>query len=123
MLKHINAHHGNDKDKVDFRWKVIRKFNKPLQRQLFEANQINYQPENVILNSKSEFNSVNLKKLTIKRKTFQCNECSMKFDDDASLAKHRNDMHSKIKCENCDYTSIGKIDMKYHNKYQHNIQP
>ena len=37
--------HMNNEQGVDFKWKVLRKFRKPLQRQLFEAMTIKNKPK------------------------------------------------------------------------------
>ena len=121
MNKHITAEHANNKENVSFKWKVMRKFNKPLQRQLYEAKTISDMPTNVILNTKQEFNNLNIKNLYMqnKQKQVQCNLCGSKFINENCVNTHKDDMHTKISCQNCDYDAIGKIDLKYHKKYYH----
>ena len=43
----------NEKQNVQSMWKVLKKFQKPLQRQIFEAKTIANTAPNVILNSKT----------------------------------------------------------------------
>ena len=91
MLKHIKKEHVNEEQSVQFMWKVLKKFQKPLQRQIFEAKSIANTAPDVILNSKNEFHNINLQKLSMQKKanrSFQCRECSAKFDADDLLTEH-----------------------------------
>ena len=54
-----------------------------------------------------------------KQKQVQCNLCGSKFINENCVNTHKDDMHTKISCQNCDYDAIGKIDLKYHKKYYH----
>ena len=125
MLRHINAEHVNEKEEVNFTWKILKKFHKPLQRQIFEANTINNMSENVLLNSKQEFNHLNTKKLQLRKpseKTFQCNTCGGRFGDSSSLTEHNEKFHKYVQCSSCSYKAIGTTDLKYHSKNFHSTK-
>ena len=119
MLKHIQKEHVNKQHEVKFKWRVLQRFKKPLQRQLFEAQQIKMKARNVILNSKNEFNQNNTNGLNIQNRNYQCNKCSAKFDKFQSLSEHKESFHNRIKCTKCDYTTFSSVDLKYHMRYKH----
>ena len=120
MLRHIRKEHENNAENVKFKWKVLKKFQRPLQRQLYESQKISSKSRNMILNSKLEFNSVNTKKLFMQKQHFQCKGCSAKFEEKKlEFRSHSSDFHEEIQCKFCNYTSIGKIDLKYHNLHKH----
>lgn len=108
MFKHMNAEHADSNENVNFKWKILRKFMKPLQRQIYEANTISNMPDNVLLNSKQEFNHMNTKKICMKsslEKHFQCNNCGGKFP----TKNHFEQFYESIKCSSCQYEAIGKM--------------
>ena len=117
MFKHITTEHANKP--ANFEWKILKKFVKPLPRQIYEANKISNTAPDVLLNSKQEFNHMNTKKLFIKKSQFQCNICSGKFDSTTILMNHIEQFHMKIICNTCQYEAIGRSDLKYHNKNIH----
>ena len=55
MHKHIVSDHAGNIEDVTFDWKVLGKFQKPLQRQLDEAINIEGNSKESSLNSKSEY--------------------------------------------------------------------
>ena len=101
-MRHLkNDHENEDSKDIKFKWTVKRKFIKPLQRQLFEAKMINSSAENVIINSKQEFNSLNMKRLSISDKPsspFQCNNCGGRFESRNTLTFHIHKFHEKKVC-------------------------
>ena len=119
MRKHALKEHPQNKHEVNFKWKVLRKFKKPLQRQLFEANRINSFANNVILNSKQEFNSINMDTSNKITPTFQCNSCGALFMENHLLNNHKNNFHKQTKCKNCQYEALGLTDLKYHHMNFH----
>ena len=119
-MRHVKKNHTED-DNVKFEWKVKRKFVKPLQRQLYEAKMTNKTANNVILNTKHEFNSLNMNRLSMMKADFQCEVCSAKFQEKAKLEDHVKHMHEHCACsyEDCEYNAIGTIDLKYQVAYRH----
>ena len=57
LTKHWLASHQGDETEPTFTMEILRKFVKPLQRQISEAVAINRSGADIILNSKSEWNS------------------------------------------------------------------
>ena len=122
MLKHVNNEHNGEKDNVEFKWKVVRKHNKPLERQVSEAVNIDMKKEEENLNSKSEFNHQSLRRLCIDRKReslFDCKTCGALFENIGDVNEHTKMFHAKYKCIQCDYSAIGDRDLKYHVQVTH----
>ena len=119
MKKHILKEHRDNKHEVNFKWKVLRKFKKPLQRQLYEACKINSLAENVILNSKQEFNSINIESTSNNNLSYQCDECGAFFKEMNNMKLHKISFHKPVKCKVCSYEALGLTDLKYHNKHFH----
>ena len=125
MYKHAQIEHaGNVKD-VNFKFNVIKKFKKPLQRQLFEAQCIENTPLNENLNSKDEFNCQIIKRLDIHNtnKAINCNICGQESKSQTSLEEHNEKFHNRYNCDcdKCEYVSFGRRDMLEHRKLKHNI--
>ena len=123
-MKHIQIEHDNcDVNNVKFSWKVLRSFTKPLERQITEAVHISEKDHCENLNSKSEFNGPPQKRLGLGGNLviFQCKTCSAKFQHDNELKKHHNLHNMPIKCEyrDCEYSAIGKYDIKQHQQRVH----
>ena len=65
MWKHIQSEHANENtENITFSWKVSSKMRKPLERQLTESVRIARAAPEENLNSKSEFNSYSIKRLS-----------------------------------------------------------
>ena len=103
MKKHILNEHMNNNHNVNFKWKVLRKFQKPLQRQIFEAIKIKNTASDVIMNSKHEFNSINTVNSHINNCHYQCHDCGGLFKDERTMKNHMKDFHEKTACEKCKY--------------------
>ena len=67
MLKHINREHEGNNNEVKFSWQVIKKHNKPLQRQLHEAVKINNKKHEESLNSKNKFNGQRIRRIGLEK--------------------------------------------------------
>ena len=120
MVKHISREHEGNKAGVEFSWKVVRKHNKPLQRQLHEAVRIKNKEENENLNSKSEYLGQRIKRICLDKQeekfNFNCNTCCRKFIFRHEVTKHNEIFHKRVKCDQCEYIAIGTYDMKEHKK-------
>ena len=116
MVKHINKEHEGNKAGVEFSWKVLRKHNKPLQRQLHEAVRIKNKTEEENLNSKAEYLGQRIKRVCLDKpeEKFNCNICGRKFLTGHEVVTHNDKFHKKVKCNKCEYISIGSYDMKEH---------
>ena len=110
MYKHKLSEHEENED-VRFRWEVTGKFQKPMQRQLFEALRIENKTEAENLNSKSEYNGHSIKRLTIdKENAFICNVCSYKVKSKNHLFDRKRNMHENFQCPKCSSISMeGKL--------------
>ena len=124
MKNHIDDEHEGKSEEVNFSWKVLKKHNKPLQRQLHEAVRIKNKTEEESLNSKSEYLSQRINRLNIQKSSYamQCETCGSNQKSDAELKIHQKMFHQKIQCncDNCTYTAIGEYDLKEHNQKSHN---
>ena len=118
MYKHIKAKHGNNVENVNFKFKVIGKFRKPIQRQLYESKCIEQTPNNASLNSKEEFNYQAIRKLKLKthEKNQHCESCGKSFQSKNLLREHDDKFHRRYSCDMCDYASYGTSDLKEHKK-------
>ena len=45
----------------------------------------------------------------------QCEYCSRLFSNVVDLETHEKQIHTRMKCRNCDYVSFGERDLKEHN--------
>ena len=114
MYKHVKKEHG-DVSNVKFRFKVERKFKKPLQRQLFEAKCIDKTPALENLNSKDEFNGQTLKTLEIcTTRRFHCKVCGQEAETLKILNEHEEQFHTRLPCDLCEYVSFGRKDLRQH---------
>ena len=118
MHKHMKAEHGNIVENADFKFKVIGKFKKPLQRQLFESKCIERTPQTTSLNSKDEFNYQAIRKLELRNSdnNIHCNICGQTFEQKQLLKEHDEKFHRRNLCNLCDYRSYGKRDLTEHQK-------
>ena len=114
--------HNGDMENIVFDWKVIKKFQKPLSRQLKEALCIEKKDKSVNLNLKSEYFKNNTCKLILNKAEYTCDKCSRIFDNAKNLQVHDNDMHRRVPCksEDCKYIAFGEKDFRYHEKSEHN---
>ena len=121
MYNHAVKEHQEHIHDVKFKWNVLRKFKKPLQRQIFEAKHIDKKSEEQNLNSKEEFNGQTLKiiKVTVKRKALHCDTCGKEFYFQNILNDHNTKFHDRFNCEFCDYTSFGRRDLIEHKQNTH----
>ena len=115
----MKAHEGQKE--VQFTWKVLRSFQKPLSRQLFEAICIEQKEENVNLNSKREYFRYSTEKITMCNNDYQCNQCGKKFTAINDMKFHKRKFHENMHCSKCDYISFGEIDLKHHLVNKHTI--
>ena len=63
----INREHEGNNNEVKFSWQVIKKHNKPLQRQLHEAVKINNKKHEESLNSKNKFNGQRIRRIGLEK--------------------------------------------------------
>ena len=123
MLKHIMLEHGGQKEGVKFSWRVLRKHDKPLQRQLHEAVRINNKSEDENLNSKSEYNGQRINRISLSsnRTQFNCDTCGHGFNSYIEKDRHTRKFHMRIDCSynGCDYISFGESGKEEHNKNKH----
>ena len=124
MYKHMMKEHGDDVTNVEFDWKVLSKHQKPLQRQLAEAIQIDKKSPEVNLNSKNEFFKQSIKRIEIVKEGFkeQCEYCSRKLNNLKELENHEIDFHIKFDCKKCDYNAFGRKDLSVHMSSKHALQ-
>ena len=98
---------------------MIRKFQKPLARQLFEAINIDKKNNCVNLNFKSEYFRHDIKKITMTRDEQQCNFCGKCEINKHELQNHIKKFHERLQCSKCPYISFGETDLKQHEKNKH----
>ena len=86
-----------------------------------EAVRISRKPNEENLNSKNEYNGQRLRRLNFNEQTGQdrCDICGAIFEGKNKLMEHHEKFHETFKCEICQYTSIGNVDLKYHRIYVH----
>ena len=121
MRKHIEQEHGGDSDNVNFSWRVLRKHQKPLHRQLHEAVKINNTKKEESLNSKIEFNGQRKRRVEVEKykRDFICNICSAKYDTKHEVDEHVEKFHRRIKCDNCAFLAYENTGLKEHVKNEH----
>ena len=121
MLKHVNTEHGGQCENIKFAWKVLRKHNKPLQRQLHEAVNISKKDPFKHLNSKSEFNSQSVERLTLNgsKFTINCKICGQLSRTRYEVQNHEDKFHNRKPCNNCNYISFGQRDLYEHKFNSH----
>ena len=110
MVKHIMKEHDGNFDEVNFRWKILGSFKKPLTRQITEAVKIKRSKDEVNLNSKTEFNAQRIKKVIIERtkKTYDCKVCGLMATEESQLDKHDVKFHRKVQCIQCEESCFGE---------------
>ena len=81
MNKHIVKEHGGKPDEVEFDWKIIGKFKKPLSRQLTEAIRIDKKSKDDNLNSKNEYFRHTVKRISLSNSDSkeECGYCGKKL--------------------------------------------
>ena len=125
MYKHVKNEHGGNVTDVKFKFQVIKKFQKPLQRQLYEAKCIEKTPMHENLNSKDEFNGQVLRRLELnhRKNSLNCKICGHQAESSTILAQHEEKFHEKYSCDydQCEYISYGKRDLEEHTKVKHSI--
>ena len=121
MHKHVLKNHKGNSDVVIFDWKIKGKYKKPLSRQLAEAILIDKKSTNMNMNSKNEFFSHSVKRIGLNSagNNEECGYCGRKFAKLDDLQQHEKDFHTKMKCNACEYNSVGKKDLEYHTKSNH----
>ena len=124
MYKHICKDHEGIGTNVEFDWRVLSKHNKPLQRQLAEAIQIDKKASDVNLNSKNEYFKHSNKRIDVVQDTCkeQCEYCGRKFHNLKELENHEIDQHIRYSCKQCQYHSFGRRDLNQHVKSNHESQ-
>ena len=120
MMKHITNEHDGKKDEVEFSWKVLRKHNKPLQRQLHEAVRIKNKHPEEILNSKSEFQSQRIRRIEIEN-SYDCKVCSSSHKSKNAVQEHYQNFHQRYNCDQCEYKSFGSSGLLEHIKNKNNM--
>ena len=79
MWKHLSNEHRGNEEKIDFDVKVVKKFKKPISRQINEALRISGKKKEENLNSKKEYNGNSLKTLVLNDENkFNCSDCDYK---------------------------------------------
>ena len=120
MLRHVLNEHKEDPESVEFDWKIVEKFTKPLERQLSEAISISKKDKDENLNSKSEFFRNKVQRLgIIDEEMFICKYCSREFYEKKYLSSHIEAIHERQTCEKCNYISYGSYDMNLHIENKH----
>ena len=120
MLQHVELEHKDLGNKqCDFVWSVIRKFKKPMQRQLSEAISIDNTANDEIINLTNENFKTNIKGIEINKKQYIFQFCSRVFDNWNELSKHIKSNHKQYKCQQCDYRVFGSGDINRHNKHKY----
>ena len=94
-----------------------------MQRQLTEAVKISRKPNEENLNGKNEYHGQRLRRLNIdqdeERNKIHCDVCGALFCSSGNLEDHNERFHRQMKCKQCEYTSFGNVDLKYHKQYKH----
>ena len=122
MWKHVVNEHNSDPSNITFSWKVTKKCNKPLQRQLCEAVKINRKKKDENLNTKYEYHGQRLRKLEVNHDKFHdCKTCGQLFSKFNDMKNHKELFHVNIKCEEkeCDVVYFGTSGLKEHMKNIH----
>ena len=123
MKKHIDDEHDGIKEGVDFSWRVLKKYNKPLQRQLHEAVRIQNKKPEENLNSKSEFNGQRVQRIGLEKShiVLNCKICGATSETLYKLNEHELKFHTRMNCDetDCGYISFGRTDLIEHKKNTH----
>ena len=116
MNKLIVKEHGGKPDEVEFDWKIIGKFKKPLSRQLTEAIRIDKKSKDDNLNSKNEYFRHTVKRISLSNSDSkeECGYCGKKLKNLDDLQIHEKDFHTQQKCPSCSYVSYGQKGLTYH---------
>ena len=120
MWKHIIDEHNGDPANVSFSWKVTRKCNKPIQRQLCEAVRINRKPNEQNLNTKCEYNGQRLRKINIHNDKahdyhgYNCQICGHEFVRLPEKEGHEKMFHTQKQCTYCTQVQFGERGMTEH---------
>ena len=126
MWKHVEKEHEENTEEVKFSFKVLKKHNKPLQRQIHEAVNISKKKPQENLNSKNEFNYNTNTRLNLeqkKRNAFNCKTCGAMFDTKNIVRQHEDKFHDHKICKVCDYQCFGQTGLNEHMKIKHkNLQ-
>ena len=124
IFKHIKKEHNSELDKVEFKWKVIGAFKKPLTRQITEAVKIRNNDGLQNLNTKHEFNAQRINKIVIEeskpKPKFYCCVCGHISESEAQKEKHEIKFHRIPKCEICNTNCYGEWALQDHVKNMHN---
>ena len=121
MLKHMQNEHNNlESEECNFKWKVMAKFRKPMQRQLSEAINIENTKSEELLNLKNEYFRNNIKGISLYKKQIKCKHCGLELESPDEIASHIEYVHKRYKCESCEYQAFGTWDLKNHTEKTHN---
>ena len=120
MIKHVNEEHDGNKDDVKFTWKVKKKHFRPLERQVYEAVNINNKASEENLNSKHEFNYQTVKRINLENNPkLDCKVCGSMLKTKSELNDHMKLFHERLKCNQCEYVSYGLRNLDDHQKIVH----
>ena len=124
MNKHVMIEHEGNHEGIEFDWKIVGKFKKPLPRQLTEAIKIDNKTKDESLNSKTEYFHHTTKRSVIEGREDkeECAFCGRKFGRINELQKHEEDFHTKHTCTICGDELFGMKSMLYHIKEKHKDQ-
>ena len=120
MLKHMQNEHSNlESEECNFKWKVMAKFRKPMQRQLSEAINIENCKNNELMNLKNEYFRNDIKGISLYNKQVKCKHCSLELGSIDELTSHIEYVHKRYKCQSCEYKAFGTSDLTNHTKISH----
>ena len=120
MYKHIENEHRNLNGKeCDFKWTVLNRFKKPMQRQLSEAINIDNTNSTQLLNLKNEYFKANIKGIDLHNKQFTCKYCSAICKNSKTLNEHIMMFHKQHDCEKCAYKAFGLDNLRKHKLEKH----
>ena len=125
MNKHVTNEHEGNPEGIEFDWKIVGKFKKPLARQLTEAIKIDKKTKDESLNSKTEYFQHTTKRLVIegREEREECAFCGRKFGKINDLLKHEQEFHTKHTCTICKDEFFGTKSLMHHSKEKHKDQP
>ena len=116
MLKHIQSEHRNIKsNECDFKWQVISKFRKPMQRQISEAINIENSNASELLNLKNEY----FRGIDLYKEQIICKYCSLELESLEEIKSHIEYVHQRYECQKCDYKAYGSRDLRTHTQNTH----
>ena len=120
MLKHIQSEHRNIKsNECDFKWQVMSKFRKPMQRQISEAINIENSNASELLNLKNEYFRNNIRGIDLYKKQIICKYCSLELESLEEIKSHIEYVHQRYECQKCDYKAYGSRDLQNHTQNTH----